>query len=123
MPDYPDCYRYRYRALLLPWYYFRLPFYAVAIALLNILYFVVCSPILLWVIHRHRDVLEDEETLVRQLHESIEMLGPLPERLNDDRSINQRHSLYYTGNAPNYSYESNTDWTENILVAGNAGRS
>jgi hypothetical protein len=77
MPDYPDCYRYRYRALLLPWYYFRLPFYAVAIALLNILYFIVCSPILLWVIHRHRDVLEDEETLVRQRQESIEMLGPL----------------------------------------------
>jgi hypothetical protein len=93
IPDYPDYYRYRYRALLLSLHYFRLPFYAVAIALLNILYFVVCSPFLLWVIHRHRDVLEDEETLVRQRHESIEMLGPLPERLNDDRSINQRHSL------------------------------
>ena len=58
-------------------YYLRLPFYAFLDFLLNILYFIACFPLMLLVSYRHRDVLEDEETLRRQRSESIEMLGSL----------------------------------------------
>lgn len=71
------------------WYYLRFSFVISGNVLLNILYFVFCFPFILWVAHRHRDVLADAKTLARQQYESIEMLGQLPLRYSDHRLLKQ----------------------------------
>lgn len=101
MPDFPD----RNASFMIPVHYLRMPFYAVAIALINILYFVVCFPFLLWVIHRHRDVLEDEETLEQQVQESIEMLGPLRENFIDGQVISMQRRRLYCGRSIPHRYQ------------------
>jgi hypothetical protein len=90
--------------LLTSWYYIRLPFYAFGNVVLNVLYFVACLPLnflkllyfiscfpfSFWIVNRHRDVFQDEETLERQRYESMEMLGRLPMMYDDARLIRQQ---------------------------------
>jgi hypothetical protein len=75
--------------LVIAWYYVRLLVVAFWNVVLNFLYFITCFPCRFWIVYRHRDVLEDEETLTRQRQESIEMLGRLPMEYNDVGLIDQ----------------------------------
>ncbi|KAI4283163.1 MAG: hypothetical protein L6R38_002354 [Xanthoria sp. 2 TBL-2021] len=53
--------------------------------LLNIMYSILFFPFVCWVLHRHHSVLEDEEVWRRQLQESFQMLGNLPQQYNDNQ--------------------------------------
>lgn len=53
--------------------------------LLNIMYSILFFPFVCWVLHRHHSVLEDEEVWRRQLQESFQMLGDLPQQYNDNQ--------------------------------------
>jgi hypothetical protein len=75
--------------LVIAWYYVRLLVVAFWDVVLNFLYFVTCFPCRFWILYRHRDVLEDEETLTRQRQQSIEMLGRLPMEYGDVELIDQ----------------------------------
>ena len=66
-----------YKDIKIILYCLFLPFSISGTLLLNLLYFVGCFPLILLISSRHRDVLDDEETLRRQRNESIEMLGSL----------------------------------------------
>lgn len=77
------------------WYCLCLFFWALANTVLNVLYFTACFALIFWIIHRHRDVLEDPETLTLQRQESIEMLGELPERYRDFRLVEERRRLRF----------------------------
>lgn len=57
--------------------------------LLNFLYWIFLFPFVLWVLYRHRDVLERPRT-AEELQASIEMLGQLPNRYRDRRLMEQR---------------------------------
>ena len=62
-PIYPDNHCYDIQTAMLKviqifWYYLSFPLLITVNILLNILYFVVCFPLIFWVVHRHRDVLD-----------------------------------------------------------------
>ena len=74
------------------WYYLHRRLYYPKIFLnflLNFLYFVFCFPFIFWVVQRHRNVLEDAESLEARLCDSISMLGELPERYLDIRLLRE----------------------------------
>jgi hypothetical protein len=60
---------------------------------LNVLYFTAYFPLIFWIVHRHRDVLEDPDTLILQRQESIEMLEHLPIHFGHNRLMDEHHRL------------------------------
>ena len=69
-------------------------FFRVLEVLLSQWYFILCSPILIWLAYRHRDVLSDSNKLQRQRHRSIKMLRDLPDIYGDRYLIDLRGSKF-----------------------------
>lgn len=84
------------------WYWLFLPLYALCyllrIAVVDVLpkvaYYSTCLFCHLWIVNRHRDVLDDEESLVQRRNERMEMLGDLPYEFDDERLV-ELTSRYY----------------------------